>query len=134
MNTPPRPRLKSLTPTTTGPRLAELASPRADLGDPKGVTEGVPTSPDPQATDPGNPTPQRPGIRIFAPPVYRHHDDGARWSKRYSDTPTAAYACPCGEIATATGRDNVAALVTNYDHHRAVTCSLRTPQEGRAAA
>lgn len=25
---------------------------------------------------------------------------GARWSKRYGDTATAAYACPCGHTAT----------------------------------
>ncbi|WP_329349780.1 hypothetical protein OG226_21820 [Streptomyces sp. NBC_01261] len=104
------------------------------MGEPKGVAEGVPTSPDPQTTDPDNPTPQRPGIRIYAPPVYRHHYDGARWSKRYGDTPTAAYACRCGETATATGRDEVAELVDDYDYHRAVTCRLRTAQEGRAAA
>lgn len=134
MNTPPRPRLKSLTPTPDSPSPAELPAPQADLGDPKGVAEGVPTSPDPQTTNPDNPTPQRPGIRIYAPPVYRHHYDGARWSKRYAHTPTAAYACRCGETATATGRDEVADLVFDYAYHRAVACSLRTAQEGRAAA
>ncbi|MEV6545277.1 hypothetical protein [Streptomyces sp. NPDC051665] len=134
MNPPPRPRLKSITPTPTGPRPAQLALHQADLGEPKGVAEGVPTSPDPQTTAPDNPTPDRPGIRIYAPPVYRHHYDGARWSKRYADTPTAAYACRCGETATATGRDNVAELVDDYAYHRTVTCSLRTVQEGRAAA
>ncbi|WP_019061138.1 hypothetical protein [Streptomyces prunicolor] len=134
MNTPPRPRLKSITPTTAGPRPAQLASPQADLGEPKGVAEGVLTSPDPQTIAPDNPTPQWPGIRIYAPPVYRHHYDGARWSKRYADTPTAAYACRCGETAAATGRDEVAELVADYDYHRAVTCPLRTAQEGRAAA
>ncbi|MFD8834253.1 hypothetical protein [Streptomyces griseofuscus] len=79
--------------------------------------------PDPHPTDhtrhhPDDPTPDRPGIRISAPPVYRHHYDGARWSKRYGDTPTAAYACPCGEMRTARGQDAVAALVTEYAAHK----------------
>ncbi|GGU94456.1 hypothetical protein GCM10010260_31950 [Streptomyces filipinensis] len=65
-----------------------------------------------------DPTPDRPGIRIYAPPFYRHHYDGARWSKRYGDTPTAAYACPCGQTGTARGRDDVAALVTDYAAHK----------------
>ncbi|WP_079025211.1 hypothetical protein [Streptomyces leeuwenhoekii] len=65
-----------------------------------------------------DPTPERPGIRIYAPPVYRHHDDGARWSKRYGGTPTAAYACPCGQTNTARGQDAAAALVTEYAAHK----------------
>ncbi|WP_241968333.1 hypothetical protein [Streptomyces sp. ICBB 8177] len=65
-----------------------------------------------------DPTPERPGIRICAPPVYRHRYDGARWSKRYGDTPTAAYACPCGQTGTARGRDAVAALVADYAAHK----------------
>ncbi|MBK3569369.1 hypothetical protein JHN47_37320 [Streptomyces sp. MBT62] len=107
------------------------------VGEPKDAArKGVRTAvvPAPHIDDPSNPTPDRPGIRIYAPPVYRHHYDGARWSKRYSNTPTAAYACACGETATATGRDNVADLVADYAYHRAVTCPLRTPKEGRAAA
>ncbi|WP_330339035.1 hypothetical protein [Streptomyces sp. NBC_00557] len=68
--------------------------------------------------DADEPTPDRPGIRIYAPPVYRHHYDGARWSKRYGDTPTAAYACPCGHTDTARGRDDVAALVADYAAHK----------------
>ncbi|MEU5075674.1 hypothetical protein AB0G76_29565 [Streptomyces asoensis] len=65
-----------------------------------------------------DPTPDAPGIRIFAPPVYRHHYDGARWSKRYSGTPTAAYACPCGHTAAATGQQAVADLVADYAAHK----------------
>lgn len=65
-----------------------------------------------------DPTPDWPGIRIYAPPVYRHRYDGARWSKRYGDTPTAAYACPCGQTGTARGQDAVAALVTDYAAHK----------------
>ncbi|KKD04332.1 hypothetical protein TN53_30520 [Streptomyces sp. WM6386] len=106
------------------------------MGEPTGVArQGVRTAlrPDAQEGTPGNPTPERPGIRIYAPPVYRHHYDGARWSKRYGDTPTAAYACPCGQTDTATGRDSVADLVADYDYHR-TTCPRLNPQQGRRAA
>ncbi|MFF9275037.1 hypothetical protein [Streptomyces griseosporeus] len=67
---------------------------------------------------PDDPTPERPGIRISAPPVYRHHNDGARWSKRNGDTRTAGYACPCGQTRTARGQAAVAALVTDYETHK----------------
>ena len=137
MSTPPPSRLEGQPPAPAGPRPAQLAVVQPDLGEPKDAArKGVRTAvvPDPHVDDPGNPTPDHPGIRIYAPPVYRHHYDGARWSKRYGDTPTAACACRCGETATATGRDDVAELVADYDYHRAVTCPLRTAQEGRAAA
>ncbi|NEV90118.1 hypothetical protein GUR47_26190 [Streptomyces tendae] len=87
----------------------------------KGVVTALPRSkrfPADDARGTENPTPDRPGIRIYAPPVYRHHWDGARWSKRHGDTPTAAYACPCGQTSTATGADAVAALVTEYAAHK----------------
>ncbi|AVV41054.1 hypothetical protein C6376_05975 [Streptomyces sp. P3] len=83
------------------------------VGGPKAAArQGVPIA---LGTDP---TPDRPGIRIYAPPVYRHPYDGARWSKRYGDTPTAAYACPCGHTATATGQQAVADLVADYAAHK----------------
>lgn len=115
--------------------VAELTPPAPAVGYPKGVAEGVRTAlrPDPQPGDASNPTPDRPGIRIYAPPVYRHHYDGARWTKRCGATPTAAYACPCGQTRTATGRDSVADLVADYDYHR-TTCLHLNPQEGRRAA
>ncbi|MFJ2828583.1 hypothetical protein ACIPC1_13565 [Streptomyces sp. NPDC087263] len=83
----------------------------------------------------GDPTPDQPGIRIYAPPVYRHHKDGARWSKRPGDTPNAAYACICGQTRMATGSHAVAALVADYDAHKAA-CSgaLARLPEGRTAA
>ncbi|MEV5802592.1 hypothetical protein [Streptomyces collinus] len=82
-----------------------------------------------------DPIPERPGIRIYAPPVYRHHWDGARWSTRTGDSPTAVYACPCGQTSTATGPRAVAALVTEYDAHRsACTGAPTTTLEGRVAA
>ncbi|MFJ6294692.1 hypothetical protein ACIQJX_15195 [Streptomyces griseoviridis] len=132
MNTPSRPRLKSITTTPTGPPDAPQPVDTAAGGVPKvAARKGVRTGPDPQTTT--DPTPDRPGIRVYAPPVYRHHYDGGRWSKRYGDTPTAACACPCGHTATATGRDDVAALVAGYNAHRS-HCPRLTPQEGRAAA
>ncbi|MGA5201364.1 hypothetical protein [Streptomyces variegatus] len=82
-----------------------------------------------------DPTPDTPGIRIFAPPVYRHHYDGARWSTRPGALPTAAYACRCGQTGNATGPDNVAALVSEYDAHKsACTGAPAATPEGRAAA
>ncbi|WP_225831696.1 hypothetical protein [Streptomyces sp. NK08204] len=82
-----------------------------------------------------DPTPERPGIRIYAPPVYRHHYDGARWTKRHGDTPTAAYACPCGQTRTATGPRAVAALIADYDAHKSgCPQASTTTQERRAAA
>ncbi|MEU8991667.1 hypothetical protein AB0C98_35705 [Streptomyces sp. NPDC048558] len=106
------------------------------MGEPKDAArKGVQTSPDPQTGDAANPTPERPGIRIYAPPVYRDHYDGARWSKRYSDTPTAAYACTCGRSRTATGQDSVAALGAEYDAHKAACTTESTAlTEGRTAA
>ncbi|MGW0207069.1 hypothetical protein ACWDZ8_15080 [Streptomyces sp. NPDC003233] len=82
-----------------------------------------------------DPTPDKPGIRIYAPPVYRHHYDGVRWSKRHGDTPTAAYACACGQTGAPTGAGNVAALVAEYDAHTsACTGAPTAPLEGRNAA
>ncbi|MFC8200308.1 hypothetical protein ACFUTV_33690 [Streptomyces sp. NPDC057298] len=82
-----------------------------------------------------NPTPDRPGIRIYAPPLYRSHDDGARWSGRSGDTPTAAYACRCGLTATATGAPDVAALVFAYDAHTSACTGAPTERtQGRNAA
>ncbi|MFD3498604.1 hypothetical protein [Streptomyces sp. NPDC058678] len=136
MSTPPRPSLKSITPTASGPSAAGPAAPRTSVGAPKGAArEGVVTALRSNRHAVTDPTPDRPGIRISAPPVYRHHYDGARWSKRYGDTPTAAYACPCGETGTAAGQHNVAALVAEYDYHRSTcTGTPAAPTEGRPAA
>ncbi|MFJ4472013.1 hypothetical protein ACIP2X_31635 [Streptomyces sp. NPDC089424] len=136
MSAPSRPRLKSIPTTPDGPQAAPQAADAAAVGEPKGVArKGVRTSPDPHTTAAGDPTPDRPGIRIYAPPAYRHHRDGARWSKRYGDTPTAAYACPCGQTGTATGPNSVAALVTEYEAHRHFcTGAPGALTEGRTAA
>ncbi|MET8974340.1 hypothetical protein ABZX85_01850 [Streptomyces sp. NPDC004539] len=142
MNTPPRPSLKSLTPTPDSPQDATPAVPPAAVGGPEvAAREGVPSAllPDPHpGHHPGDgitdPTPDRPGIRIYAPPVYRRPKDGARWSKRLGDTPTAAYACACGHSATATGLRAVTALVTAYDAHKTACTGTPTAQPDRRAA
>ncbi|MGJ7015592.1 hypothetical protein [Streptomyces griseorubens] len=105
------------------------------MGEPKGAArKGVVTALLSNRSG-GDPTPDAPGIRIFAPPVYRHHYDGARWSTRLGALPTAAYACTCGLTGTATGPAAVAALVTEYEAHRsACTGTPAPPSEGRHAA
>jgi hypothetical protein len=65
------------------------------------------------------PTPDDPGLHVSAPPIYRSHNDGARWSTHTDTTPTGSYACRCGETAEATGRTQVAALVKQYEEHKA---------------
>ncbi|MFI9819920.1 hypothetical protein ACIHFC_05485 [Streptomyces sp. NPDC052013] len=103
----------------------------------KGVLSALPRSkrfPTDDVQPGADPTPDRPGIRIYAPPVYRHNYDGARWSKRHGDTPTAAYTCPCGHIGSARGRDAVAALVTEYEAHTSGCTKTPTTRERRNAA
>ncbi|WP_244188697.1 hypothetical protein [Streptomyces yokosukanensis] len=138
MSVPSRPLLKSITTTPTGPHAARPAEPTATVGEPKDVArQGVRTAlrPDSQTPDPADPTPERPGIRIYAPPVYRDHEDGARWSKRYGDTPRAAYACSCGQANIATGPRTIPALVTEYEVHKLVCDgSPASHTEGRVAA
>jgi hypothetical protein len=111
----------------------------AGVGEPTGVArKGVVSAlfPNRSQVRPGtDPTPDAPGIRIFAPPVYRHHHDGARWSARPGALPTAAYACSCGRTGTATGPDAVAALVTEHDTHKSACTGVpAAPAEGRNAA
>ncbi|MFD5014604.1 hypothetical protein [Streptomyces chartreusis] len=115
---------------------------KAAVGEPKGAarkgvvtalrSKGFRTSDIRPGTDP---TPERPGIRVYAPPVYRHHWDGARWSTRPGDTPNAAYACTCGQSGTATGALDVAALAADYAYHRSTcTGAPASLPERRAAA
>ncbi|MBQ0883871.1 hypothetical protein KBZ94_02835 [Streptomyces sp. RM72] len=109
------------------------------MGEPKGAArKGVVTAlfPNRSQIRPGaDPTPDAPGIRIFAPPVYRHHYDGARWSTRPGTLPSAAYACSCGVTGAATGPEKVAVLVSEYDAHRSTcTGTPAPPCEGRHAA
>ncbi len=125
MTTPHRPRLEGQPAPTTGSRAAESSSVRPAVGEPTGAArQGVVTAlrsnrfPTDGAHPSADPTPERPGLRVYAPPVYRHHYDGARWSTRHGGIPTAAYACPCGHIGTARGQDAVAALVTEYAAHK----------------
>ncbi|WP_328729031.1 hypothetical protein OG796_16295 [Streptomyces jietaisiensis] len=122
MSAPDRLPLKSIPPATDGPHPAVPTAPPAAVGEPKGAArKGVVTAlfsnRSPVRPD-ADPTPETPGIRIFAPPVYRRHYDGARWSTRHGALPSAAYACLCGQTGAATGPDAVAALVTEYEAHR----------------
>jgi len=139
MTTPARPHLKSIPTTPDGPPAASQAADTPAVGEPKGAArKGVPTAlrPNRSTARPGSdPTPDAPGIRIFAPPVYRHHNDGARWTTRTGALPAAAYACRCGQTGTTTGPENVAALVAEYDAHKS-TCTEApaAPTEGRNAA
>ncbi|NEA89068.1 hypothetical protein G3I38_24915 [Streptomyces sp. SID7958] len=111
------------------------------MGEPKGAArKGVVTvlrsnrSPADGAPPSADPTPQRPGIRVYAPPVYRHHKDGARWSTRHSGTPTAAYACPCGHTDRARGAEAVAELATEYAAHHSGCTGTPATQDWRNAA
>ncbi len=113
----PRPGLKSLPTTATGPGLAEPGPALSEGGAPKGVAEGVPTAvrPDPQQGDGRYPIAW---LHIVAP-------RGA--------VPTATSKCLCGRDRSAVGHGKVHALITDHETHRAL-CPLRTPQEGRTAA
>ncbi|MEU4999409.1 hypothetical protein [Streptomyces sp. NPDC021622] len=142
MSTHPHPPLKSV-PALDAPQDAPRPVDAAAVGEPKDAArQGVVTAlrPDQQSTsqvrhNPDDPTPQQPGIRIYAPPVYRDHYDGARWSTRHGDTPDAAFACPCGLTDTAAGARQVARLVALWDVHRATCTGTPAPhEEGRAAA
>ncbi|WP_314410053.1 hypothetical protein [Streptomyces sp. DSM 40484] len=142
MNTPPRPRLEGQ-PATSGPHPAEPAAPEPVVGEPKGAArQGVISAlrPEKFRSDQArhstpDPTPEQPGIRIYAPPLYRHHQDGARWSTRPGGAPSAAYACTCGQTGTATGPPNVAALAAEYADHKTVCTGTPAPLiERRAAA
>jgi hypothetical protein len=135
-NPPPT---KSPTDTATRPGAAPQPVDGTGVGEPTGAArQGVVTAlrSNRSPARPGpDPTPDYPGIRIFAPPVYRHHYDGARWSTKPGALPTAAYACHCGQTGTATGPDNVAALIAEYDAHRsACTGAPAATPERRAAA
>lgn len=123
MTHPPAP--KSLSDTTRRPDIARPPVDAATVGARRVVAVGVLSAVRPEQfrSDEArhstpDPTPDQPGIRIYAPPLYRHHWDGARWSKRQGDTPNAAYACACGQTGTATGAQSVAALAFEYAAHR----------------
>lgn len=113
----PRPSPLEGQPPANRTQAAELASPRQDLGDPKGVAEGVPTA--------LRPDPPRGGGRY---PV--------AWltiSTPYRATPIATSTCLCGRDRRASGERHVLALIADHADHRD-TCPLRAPQEGRTAA
>lgn len=120
------PHLEGLPRPADGSYPARPVGPAAAVGEPRSVArKGVPSalrsekfrSDEPRHTTP-DPTPEQPGIRISAPPVYRFHDDRARWWNQHGDTPNAACACACGQTQTAIGTLAVAALVADYSTHK----------------
>ncbi|MFJ9378612.1 hypothetical protein [Streptomyces sp. NPDC101455] len=118
MTTPrPRPAGKGTTTAPRGAHPAELAPPQADLGEPKGVAEGVPTAvrPNSQTGDGRYPIAW---LTICTP---------------RGTTPTARSTCLCGRDRRAFGASKVLALITEHAGHRDA-CPLRTPREGRTAA
>ncbi|MEW2133353.1 hypothetical protein [Streptomyces sp. NPDC005435] len=142
MTGPNSPLLDCPSPTTTERRAAPQAVDPTAVGEPKGAArKGVVTALRSKKftasdlyTSP-DPTPDRPGIRVFAPPVYRDHGDGARWSTREGSPPSAAYACRCGQTGTARGARRVAALVAEYDAHTSACAGApKTTPERRAVA
>ncbi|WP_369041928.1 hypothetical protein [Streptomyces sp. Midd1] len=143
MTAPNSPHLEGQPRPTSGPYPARPAGPAATVGEPRvAARKGVPSalrpekfrSDQPRHNTP-DPTPEQPGIRIYAPPVYRSHDDRARWWNQNGDTPNAAYACGCGQTGTATGALNVAALAADYAAHKSIcTGEPVPPPERRAAA
>lgn len=118
MNTPFRPRLKSITPTTSGPSAAPQHVDATAEGGPKvAARKGVRTAlrSDPHRADGRYPVAW---LHISAP-------RGA--------VPTATSKCLCGWDRSAVGHTRVLALIEDHTGHRD-TCPLRATQEGRAAA
>ncbi|MEW1757819.1 hypothetical protein AB0393_15045 [Streptomyces cyaneofuscatus] len=103
MNTHPRSALKSLTPTTTGPRSAEPAQTASGSGAPKVVgRKAVPAAvlPDPHTV---TVTGIRPGLTV-------------RGLGR-NQIPAADWLCACGHHERARGRDRVTDLTTRARVH-----------------
>ncbi|CAM5487134.1 hypothetical protein [Streptomyces atroolivaceus] len=114
MNTPPRPALKSLPPTTTGPRIAEPAPGGSGSGAAKVVAEGVRAAvlPDPRTV-----TGIRPGLSV-------------RGLERRG-FPVADWLCTCGHYERARGRKAVAELTTRACVQQ---CPHTVPTESRRSA
>ncbi|GHE36730.1 hypothetical protein GCM10018785_02980 [Streptomyces longispororuber] len=118
MSSAPRPSLKSLPATPTGPRAATLAAHGPAVGEPKGAArKGVPSAlcSDPHRGDGRFPVAW---LCICAP-------RGA--------IPTATSKCLCGRDHSAVGHTKVLALIEAHTAHRD-TCPLRSNQEGGQAA
>ncbi|MEV6739141.1 hypothetical protein AB0N14_20315 [Streptomyces sp. NPDC051104] len=118
MSTPPRPSLKSLPVTSTGPHAAAQAAPGSAVGEPKGAArKGVPSA--------LRPDPRQEGARY---PVAWLHISAPRGA-----IPTATSKCLCGRDRSAVGHTKVLDLIEDHTAHRDA-CPLRTNQEGRQAA
>ncbi|WP_405673741.1 hypothetical protein [Streptomyces canus] len=117
MNTPARSPLEGQPPASGG-QVAELPSPAPAVGAPKGVAEGVRSA---LGADPNGDDGRRPiaWLNIRAP--------------GRGTIPTATSWCACGRDRSAVGIRRVQALIADHTTHRD-TCTLRNPQEGRAAS
>ncbi len=118
MSTPPRPQLKSLPATPTGPRVAAQAAPSPAGGEPKGAA--------------------RKGVRTALRPDSHRGDDrySIAWlciSAPRGAVPTGTSKCLCGRDRSAVGHTKLLALIEDHTAHRDA-CPLRTNQEGRQAA
>ncbi|MER6503217.1 hypothetical protein ABT218_28625 [Streptomyces sp. NPDC001455] len=117
MTTRPRPTLKSLPATPTGPRSAKPTSATSGSSAPKDVgRKAVPSSvcPGPQVGDGRRPIAW---LTITAP-------RGA--------TPAATSVCDCGRNLFAAGHRRVLALIDDHTRHRTL-CPLRTTEERNAS-
>ncbi|MEU2909829.1 hypothetical protein ACWCQ0_00950 [Streptomyces massasporeus] len=118
MSARPRPSLKSLPATPSGPRAAAQAAPGPAVCEPTGAArKGVPSAlrPDPHQADGRYPVAW---LHISAP---------------LGAVPTATSTCLCGRDRSAVGHRKVLALIDDHIAHRDA-CPLRTNQEGRQAA
>ncbi|MFF2364906.1 hypothetical protein ACFVU0_19765 [Streptomyces sp. NPDC058122] len=90
--------------------------------------------------DNANPTPQSPGLRIYAPsaderaPGYpaspSHLELSNNVPQTLGDTPSASYACHCGATDEASGVRGVQAVVKGWnDHGRACPDKTDRPWE-----
>ncbi|MEU9699433.1 hypothetical protein [Streptomyces sp. NPDC047981] len=100
--------------TTDHPTIAEQPRRLRAVGAPKGVAEGVPTSPDPHPAT----GPRIVGMLHVCMPSPRA-------------IPTATSRCECGRNRSAVGHRQVLALIADHTAHRNL-CPLLT--EGRTAA
>ncbi|MFD9772251.1 hypothetical protein ACFWXE_18295 [[Kitasatospora] papulosa] len=116
MNTPPRPVLKSLPSTTTGPGIAEPAPGGSGSGAPKVVAEGVRVAvlPDPRTA---TVTGIQPGLTV-------------RGLGR-NEIPVADWLCACGHFERTRGRRAVTELTTRASVQQ---CPHNIPTQTRRSA
>jgi hypothetical protein len=112
------PRLKSLTGTPDGPRLAEPAPAGPSSGAPSVVAEGVLSAVGPDRQVPAQ---RLIGWLHIAAPADRN------------GTARATSHCSCGRHLTAHGRPDVLALIASHHEHRTLCLLHNAPERRRAA-